>query len=272
MPLSLGDFSTGQTVDFTFTSVSSGAPTALTGGVVDILKDNTTSESTEGVTLTSTFRTVVGNNHVRVVMTNAFYAAGSKYSAILSAGTVGGTTVAGYTLANWSIRYGTIDNVADGTTTLSTDVDDLITSTTAIYAESTASAAVIDLIGAETSGLTTDLEQLTSSSSRLEASTTSIQAGTTGLTTANIATAVWDETITELTTAMPATPTVLDILAFQHMAAYNKHATTASSGVDLSSGPGTRRSNGVQHPEQVPCHTAVLGPARRVPSRAGWHV
>lgn len=44
---------------------------------------------------------------------------------------------------------------------------------------------------------------------------------------------IWTKAITELSTAMPATPTIVDVLAFQHMAAYNLHATTRSSGYDL---------------------------------------
>ena len=48
-----------------------------------------------------------------------------------------------------------------------------------------------------------------------------------------LSTGVWDTAVVELSTAMPATPTVLDILSFQHMANWNRHVTTATSGVDL---------------------------------------
>jgi putative membrane protein len=186
------DYNAGDIVDLTFTSVSSGTPTALLSGVVDILKDNTTLESTQGVTLTSTFRNVVGHNHVRIQTTadSTFYSVGSKFMAILSAGTVDGNSAAGYGLGTFSLRLGTIDEIADGTTTLSTDLDDVIAESTLISAESTATAAVADGIAAGTTSLaaeatahTTQLQALTSASSRLEASTTAIMAGTTTLST-----------------------------------------------------------------------------------------
>jgi hypothetical protein len=337
------DFNAGDTVDLTFTSVSSGIPTALLSGVVDVIKDNTTAESTDGVTLVSTFREVVGHNHVRIDTSanGTFYSNGSKFAVILSAGTVDGNSAIGYGLGTFSLRLGTIDDIADGTTanstdlddliaestlisaestataavadgiaagttSLSTDLDDVIATSTLIAAESTATAAVVDLIGAETSALTTSLEQLTSSSSRLEATTTAIHAESTAsaavidligaetsalttsleqltssssrleaeatahttqlqlltsatttlstdiddlittttailddtgvsgvLLTTAAAGVIWSAITTELTTPMPATPTVLDILSFQHMAGWNQRVTTATSGFDI---------------------------------------
>jgi hypothetical protein len=247
--MNLGDFTTGQTVDLYFTSISSGVPTALSGAGVSIYKDNSVTQSTEGVTLTSTFDNIVGMNQLSVAMTNAFYAAGSKYTAMLSSGSVGGTTAAGYVLGSWSIRYGTVDAIADETTGLSTDVDDLITSTTALMAGTTGVQTDLDT-------LTTDVEQLTSASSRLEADSTSNLAALTSLTSSvetlttattliqqestataavvdTISTGTWDTVVAELTTAMNATPTVKDILSFQHMAGWNQRITTGTSGFDL---------------------------------------
>ena len=157
----LGEFSTGQTADFLFTSVSSGEPTAYLSGGIEVYKTTSATRSTEGVTLTSTFDSITGLNHCQIIMTNAFYDPGEKYHVILSTGTVGGTTVGGYAIANFNIRYGLLDNVADGTTALSTDLAD----------------AQTDL-----DTLTTDVEQLTSSSSRLEADSTSNLAALTSLT------------------------------------------------------------------------------------------
>ena len=342
----LGDYSTGQVIDFAFTTLStdgSGEPAALTGASIDVYRDNeTTSETTAGVTLTSTFDSVVGFNHVRIQTTGdtTFYAAGRKFIVMLSSGTVGGSSVGGYALGMFRVRYGLEDDIADettglaadidaltsassrleatttaiyaestataavvdgiaagttmlstdaddllatttaivadtqdiqsGTTTLSTKLDDLTSSssrleatTTAIYAESTATAVVLDGVAAgttmlstdlddvraETTAISSDLERLTSSSSRLEASTTAIMAGTTMLSTdlddliatttgiaaetTSLITNIWAQAMAELSTAMPATPSFGDILAFQHMSAWNLHVTTASSGYDL---------------------------------------
>jgi hypothetical protein len=172
------DYNAGDVVDLKFTSVSSGVPTALLSGVVDIYKDASATESTEGVTLTSTFASIVGMNHLRVETTadSTFYSDGSKFQAMLSGGTVDGNSVAGYVIGEFSLRYGTVDDIADGTTTLSTDVDDLITTSTAIVAESTATAVVVDSIAAGTTMLSTDADDIISASTSIQAGTTDIQA------------------------------------------------------------------------------------------------
>jgi hypothetical protein len=101
----LGDYSGGATLDFTFsTHAADGTPTALVDGVVSVYKANGTTQSTEGVTLTASFDSVTGLNHVRIVLTNAFYATGNDYSVVLTAGTVDGVSVVGTTLALFSIE------------------------------------------------------------------------------------------------------------------------------------------------------------------------
>ena len=150
--------------------------------------------------------------------------------------------------------------ITSATTTLSTDIDDLIATSTAIVIESTATAVVVDGIAAgttmleadadniiaETTAISSDLEKLTSSSSRLEVSTTAILAdtGTDGVVLAtdsldaaalstDAVDEIWTVRIAELSTAMRVDPTVLNVMAFQHMSAWNQHATTATSGYDL---------------------------------------
>src|SRR5687768_7734992 len=94
----LGDFRPGVTIDHKFTTVTTtGAPTQLAGSpAISIYKDNDTTQTTTGVTLTVDFDTVTGLNNLRIVTTDAFYAAGSNFSAIITTGTVGGTSVVGY--------------------------------------------------------------------------------------------------------------------------------------------------------------------------------
>ena len=323
--MSIGDFNAGAVVDLKFTSVSSGVATALSSGAVVVWKNNSTASSTAGVSLTSTFGSVTGLNHVRINTTadSTFYANGSKFQISLSQGTVGGASVAGYVVDHFSLRYGTLDDIADGTTGIESDLDaltsassrleatstaiaatttaiaatstailagttalstkitDLQTTTTAIAATSTAIAATSTAILAGTTALSTKLDDLQTTTTAIAATSTAIAATTTAISAAvtNIATSttniedaatssgvviadaaiknttfdtgaidaaalatdavqeirdsVWGKTIAELSTAMPATPTVLQIVAFQHMAAWNLRITTASSGYDL---------------------------------------
>jgi hypothetical protein len=116
-----------------------------------------------------------------------------------------------------------------GTTSLSTDLDDLIATSTLIAAESTATAAVVDSIAAGTTTLSTDLDDVIATSTAILDDT-----GVSGvLLSTAAADTVWTATIVELSTAMNATPTVLDILAFHHMKHWNLNVTTATSGYDI---------------------------------------
>jgi hypothetical protein len=104
----LGDYSGGATLDFTFsTHAADGTPTALSSGAVKVYKSNSPDESAEGVELTPNFDSVTGLNHVRIVLTNAFYAVANDYSVVLTAGTVDGVSVVGTTLALFSIEHRT---------------------------------------------------------------------------------------------------------------------------------------------------------------------
>ncbi|HWO57972.1 MAG TPA: hypothetical protein VNN55_10445 [bacterium] len=110
----LGDYKAGTIVDFKFTTVSTtGAPTTLAGSpAAAVYKINGTTESTAGVTLTVDFDTRTGLNHVRVDTSadSAFYAAAADYAVVLTAGTVGGTSVAGYVIALFSIEHRSVNS------------------------------------------------------------------------------------------------------------------------------------------------------------------
>lgn len=105
MTIYLGDLIDGGTHDFMFTTVgSTGLPTVLTGSpALSVYKDNNTTETTTGPTLTASFDTRVGMNHVRLVLTDAFYVPDTDYSVVITAGTVGGVSVVGYVVAQFSI-------------------------------------------------------------------------------------------------------------------------------------------------------------------------
>lgn len=119
----LGDFVPGATIDFKFTTLgSSGAPTQLAGSpAVALYEGNSTTEITAGVTLTVDFDGRTGLNHVRIVGTTAGLGNGKHYQAIVTAGTVGGTSIVGYKVAQFTIRnvsrneaiyYGTVTGSA----------------------------------------------------------------------------------------------------------------------------------------------------------------
>ncbi len=79
-----------------FTSRDSGVPFTLAGSpAISIYKDDSTTESTTGVTLTVDFDAKTGLNHVTVDTSadTTFYAAGHHYDLVITAGTVNGTSV-----------------------------------------------------------------------------------------------------------------------------------------------------------------------------------
>ena len=103
----LGNLTEDQIIDFTFSTHSAdGTPTSLAGTpAISVYKANSTTQTTEGVTLTVDFDSVTGLNHVRIdTSAHAFYATGNDYSVIITTGTVDGTSVVGTTLAVFSIE------------------------------------------------------------------------------------------------------------------------------------------------------------------------
>ena len=102
------DYLLEATLDFKFTTraFATGIPTVLAGTpVVEIYEDNSTTQITGAETLTVDFDTVVGLNNLRVVATAANgFETGKSYTAVLSAGTVGGVSVVGEVVAEFSIE------------------------------------------------------------------------------------------------------------------------------------------------------------------------
>lgn len=105
------DYALGTTFDLKFTtrSFSTGAPTTMAGSpTVSAYPDNSTTEITAGITLTFTsgFDSVAGLCNVRVVATSGNgYAAGSNYALVLAGtGTVGGVSVTGEVIGEFSLE------------------------------------------------------------------------------------------------------------------------------------------------------------------------
>lgn len=109
MPRYLGDYRANQTIDFTFTSLSTagtGAPGALSSADGMVYKGNSATQSTAGIVLTATFDSIVGLNHLRISTTadGTFYADGNDFNVVLSTGAVGSVSLLGYTLASFSLN------------------------------------------------------------------------------------------------------------------------------------------------------------------------
>jgi hypothetical protein len=103
-----GDIALGSTLDFKFTTrrFSTGTPFALAGTpTLAAYPDNSTTEITAGITLTTDFDTRTGLNHVRIVASGANgYAAGSNYDVVITAGTVDSVSVVGEVVGSFSIE------------------------------------------------------------------------------------------------------------------------------------------------------------------------
>ncbi len=106
--MSVPDYPLEQTVDFKFTSraFATGVPTTLSGTpVIQIYEDNSLTQITGAETLTVDFDGVTGLNNLRVVMTAANgLESGKSYHAVISTGTVGGTSVVGEVVQQFSIE------------------------------------------------------------------------------------------------------------------------------------------------------------------------
>lgn len=103
----VGDFRLGDTFDIKFTTVNtSGVPTTLAGTpVISAYVGNSVTEITAGITLTVDFDARTGLHNVRVVATGANgYATASNYQLVITAGTVGGSSVVGYVIAQFSLE------------------------------------------------------------------------------------------------------------------------------------------------------------------------
>jgi hypothetical protein len=99
-----GDYAPDGTLDFKFTTIdSTGLPATLSGSpAVAIYDQNNTTEITAGITLTADFDARTGLNHVRIVGATAGLTHGHDYQVVITAGTVGGVSVVGYVVAQFS--------------------------------------------------------------------------------------------------------------------------------------------------------------------------
>lgn len=102
----LGDFTLSGSVDYYFTTITTaGVASALSGGSVVVYRNNDSVETTSGITLTASFDSRTGLNHVGIDLSQGtVYTAGANFSAVLAVGTVNSVSLAGYRLCSWSIQ------------------------------------------------------------------------------------------------------------------------------------------------------------------------
>jgi len=105
----LGDFDAAAVIYGKFTTYrpSTGASFTLGGTpALSVYKDNSTTQSTTGVTLTADFDSVTGLNHFAIDTSadGSFYAAGSFFDIVITTGTVDGVSVVGSVVASFTIR------------------------------------------------------------------------------------------------------------------------------------------------------------------------
>ncbi len=103
----LGNFEFGTTVHRMFTTVgSSGAPAALSSAAVTVYRDGSSVEDNTGVTLVASYDRTGQNKVVIDMSTAGFYSSAGEYMAIISSGGTASADMAGYVVAQWSLRRG----------------------------------------------------------------------------------------------------------------------------------------------------------------------
>jgi hypothetical protein len=105
----LGDYDTSTVIYGKFTTFrpSTGAAYTLGGTpALSVYKDNSTTQSTTGVTLTADFDAVTGLNHYTIDTSTdgTFYSAGSFFDIVITTGTVDSVSVVGSVVGSFTIR------------------------------------------------------------------------------------------------------------------------------------------------------------------------
>lgn len=105
----LGDYDASTVIYGKFSTFrpSTGAAFTLAGTpALSVYKDNSTTQSTSGVTLTADFDSVTGLNHFTIDTSSdgTFYAAGSFFDIVITTGTVDSVSVVGAVVASFTIR------------------------------------------------------------------------------------------------------------------------------------------------------------------------
>lgn len=113
------DYTVGDTVHFMFTTrrFSTGAPFALSGGVISAYENESLTQITAGITLGADHDSVTGLNLVTVVASGANgFEAGKDYHLVITTGTVDSVSVVGEVIGRFTLsRSAAAVDLANGT-------------------------------------------------------------------------------------------------------------------------------------------------------------
>ena len=225
--MSLGDFDSGAVVygKFTTYNPSTGAPFTLGGTpALSVYKDNSTTQTTTGVTLLADFDSVTGLNHFAIDTSDAFYAVGSFFDIVITTGTVNAVSAVGSVVGRFTIRKTACLKPTTAGRTL--DV-------------SSGGEAGIDLANVGSPTQTLNLSGTTISTSQVVASVSGAVGSVTGDVGGNVVGSVAsvtagvtvstnnDKTGYSLATAPPTAATIADAVWDE---AYNQHTTAGTFG------------------------------------------
>lgn len=107
MANNIGDFDLSAVIYGKFIScrADTGAPATLTSGALSVYKDNSTTQSTSGVTFSGDFDSVTGLNHFTIDTSSdgTFYSTGSFFDIIVTTGTVNSVSAVGSCVGQFTI-------------------------------------------------------------------------------------------------------------------------------------------------------------------------
>jgi len=191
----LGDYDASAVIYGKFTTFrpSTGATFTLGGTpALSVYKDNSTTQSTSGVTLTVDFDSVTGFNHFAIDTSSdgTFYAAGSFFDVVITTGTIDGVSVTGSVVASFTIRKDSSLKPATAGRTLVVDASGLADATTVKLGPS----------GSGTAQTARDIGANVLLSSGTGTGQVSLSSGKVSIVPADIG-AVWDVTLASHVTA-----------------------------------------------------------------------
>ena len=120
---------------FTTRAFATGIPTTLAGTpVVSVYENDSVTQITAGITLTADFDSVTGLNHLTIVLTGANgFEANKNYQAVITTGTVGGVSVVGEVVLEFSIERSAALKIANNNSidiaTINGNVDAILVDT-----------------------------------------------------------------------------------------------------------------------------------------------
>lgn len=217
----LGDFAPGQTVRFLWSTnaAAGGSITRATNGTISVYKDGSVTQTTTGVTDTEDFDSLTGIHSCEIATTDAFYAAGSHFDVVLSGATIDGETVnsvlASFTIGRTGVlATGTAQAGAAGTIQLAAATS---------FADDILKGATVSIIAGTGAGQSRAITAWTSATDTATISpnwdvnpdSTSIYnvyPGVPGLSQSEVAAAVADQVLDELTTDHQAAGSVGEVL------------------------------------------------------------